>query len=92
MTRKGSRVIGSIVGLAMAATTWSAEAALILPGWFDQNVFDFSFTDTGVGGGDIDRVTAIGHPSDLGGLEPGLEWVAWVDLPNIYMTSWEGYE
>jgi hypothetical protein len=68
-----------------------AKATLILPDWFDPNVFDFSFTDSGAGSGDIDRVTALFNP-ELANLDAGTEWVAWLDNPDVYMTSWQGYD
>ena len=66
--------------------------ATYIPAWFEPDQYFFSF-EGGMGPGDIDRVTPIPHP-ELGGLTPGREWFAWIDVnsPGVAMSSWEGFE
>jgi hypothetical protein len=72
--------------------TSSIGNATHIPTWFDPNQYFFSF-DGRMGPGDIDRVTPIPHP-ELGGLTPGREWFAWIEVnsPGVAMSSWEGFE
>jgi len=69
-----------------------SSKATYIPTWFEPDQYFFSF-EGGMGPGDIDRVTPIPHP-ELGGLTPGREWFAWIDVksPGVAMSSWEGFE
>jgi hypothetical protein len=78
--------------VAALTACYVTESKAVTPDWFDANQYFFSFQGS-MGPGDIDRVTPFAH-SQLGGLTPGLEWFAWIDVgfPGVILSSWEGFQ
>lgn len=75
-----------------------ASFATVIPSWFDQNDFDFSFVGV-LGRTDIDLVSNASGVDGLSvvmnnlSIAPGREWFAWIsaDQQNqVALSSWDG--